>query len=135
MGSESRRTSDARPPTPRAQVARVVVAGTLAVVLGAGPAVAWDLSTQLPTRDGIPPAARKASPWRGAGRELKDAAAAIARVYLPSTAVPSASAPSTVVAPAVAPPPTASFAPPPPPHLYHHVRPAPEPAMIFGGVE
>jgi len=139
MGSDSTRASDARPPTPRAQLARVVVAGTLAAVVGAGPVVAWDLSTQLPADGGVPPAARKASPWRGAGRELKGAAAAIARSYLPSTA-PSASASESASAAGptvITPPTTTALAPPPPspPRIHHHVSPAPEPAMILGGIE
>jgi hypothetical protein len=69
-------------PTPRAQMARVVVGATLAVVLGAGPAVAWDVSTQLP-RGEAPSHWAKASPWRSAGKHVKSAAVDVARVYLP----------------------------------------------------
>ena len=34
--------------TPRAQLARVLVGATFAVLVGAGPAIAWDVSTQPP---------------------------------------------------------------------------------------
>jgi len=70
------------PPTPRAQFARVVVAAGAAVLLGAGPAVAWDLSTQpprAPARTGWP----QPSPWLAAGKQMKSAAGGIARIYLP----------------------------------------------------
>jgi hypothetical protein len=69
-------------PTPRAQMARVVVGATLAALLGAGPAVAWDVSTQLP-RGEAPSHWPKPSPWRSAGHQVKSAAGGIARAYLP----------------------------------------------------
>src|SRR5262249_58401602 len=34
--------------TPRTQMAKVLVGATLALLLGAGPAVAWDMTTQMP---------------------------------------------------------------------------------------
>jgi len=70
------------PPTPRAQFARVVLAVGAAALLGAGPAVVWDLSTQpprAPARTGWP----QPSPWLSAGKQMKAAAAGIARIYLP----------------------------------------------------
>jgi hypothetical protein len=71
-----------RGPTPRAQLTRVVVAATAALVLGAGPAIAWDLSTQPPRAD--PPTGwPKPSPWLAAGKQMKTAAGGIARIYFP----------------------------------------------------
>jgi hypothetical protein len=70
------------PPTPRAQFARVVVAAGAAVLLGAGPAVAWDLSTQPPRAEPRSPWGHP-SPWVSAGKQMKAAAGGIARVYLP----------------------------------------------------
>jgi hypothetical protein len=120
------------PPTPRSQLARVLVGSVMAVVLGAGPAVAWDLSTQPPRaepRSAWPPR----SPWRAAGRDMKAALGNIARVYLPrdkprpvDPAEGTAAASSAVVAPAptpviISPPP-----PRPPPHVSHFsFRPEP----------
>jgi hypothetical protein len=75
------------PPTPRAQLSRVVVAAGAAILLGAGPAVAWDLSTQPPRaapRTGWP----QPSPWLSAGKQMKAAAGGIARIYLPRVATP-----------------------------------------------
>jgi hypothetical protein len=131
---DPREGREPRSSTPRAQVARVVAAGALAAVLGAGPAVAWDVSTQLPLPNSAP-AARKPSPWRGAGRELKVAAVTLARVYLPSaSAAPSASEAPTVASPAstLAPPvPPAAVLPPPVFHRY----PVPRPALAGEDVE
>jgi len=70
------------PPTPRAQFARVVVAAGAALLLGAGPAVAWDLSTQPPRAEARSPWPRP-SPWLSAGKQMKAAAGGIARIYLP----------------------------------------------------
>ncbi len=101
-------------------MAKVLVGVTLAVMLGAGPAVAWDMTTQMPRRSTTTAAAavHGTSPWKRAGRDLKDAFKAVARVYLPRTnrAVPAQQA-------RLAPAPTASSiasavplgpAPPPP---------------------
>ena len=38
------------PPTPRAQLGRVVIGAVLGLVLGAGPALAWDLSASPPRK-------------------------------------------------------------------------------------
>ena len=77
-------------PTPRAQLSRVVLAAGLAVAVGAGPAVAWDLTSQAPRAEPRSPWP-KPSPWLSAGKELKAAAGGVARVYLP-LGEPSASA-------------------------------------------
>jgi hypothetical protein len=71
--------------TPRAQMAKVLLGATLAVMLGAGPAVAWDMTTQVPLRASTAAATHGTSPWKRAGRDLKDAFKAVARVYLPKT--------------------------------------------------
>jgi len=101
-------------PTPRAQFARVVVAAGAAVLLGAGPAVAWDLTTQPPRAE--PRSAwPRPSPWLSAGKQMKAAAGGLARVYMPrDTAAPpdSADPASAVLVPSpVAPPPAPSSAP------------------------
>jgi hypothetical protein len=87
-------------------MAKVLVGATLAVMLGAGPAVAWDMTTQMPATHRSATAAAAVhgtSPWKRAGRDLKDAFKAVARVYLPRTnrAVPAQQA-------RLAPAPTAS---------------------------
>ena len=69
-------------------MAKVLLAATLAVLLGAGPAVAWDMTTQTPaTRRSATAAAavHGTSPWKRAGHDLKDAFKAVTRVYLPRT--------------------------------------------------
>jgi hypothetical protein len=68
--------------TPRAQMTKVLLGATLAVMLGAGPAVAWDMTTQVPLHASTA-ATQGTSPWKRAGRDLKDALKAVARVYLP----------------------------------------------------
>jgi hypothetical protein len=95
------------PPTPRSQLARVVVAAVLAAVLGGGPAVAWDLSTQLPRAE-APSPWPKPSPWRDAGKSAKTAAGDIARLYLPRARP----APTATEEPAPSPTAAASIAPP-----------------------
>lgn len=101
------------PPTPRAQLSRVVVAAGAAVLLGAGPAVAWDLSTQPPRAEPRSPLPRP-SPWLSAGKQMKAAAGGIARIYLPrdkavpppeegASASPATPATSATTAPTVAP--------------------------------
>jgi hypothetical protein len=109
-----------RIPTPRAQLARVVAAACAATVLGAGPAVAWDLTTQPPRAEAPTPWPRP-SPWLAAGKQIKSAAGGVARVYLPADR-PTASAPEPSVASASAPAPVTvpTFAPPP---RVAHVRP------------
>jgi hypothetical protein len=94
-------------PTPRAQVARVLVGATAAVLLGAGPAIAWDLSTQ-PPRAVARPIWPRPSPWLSAGKQMKTAAGGLARVYLPRSS--DAPAESTEV---TAPPPPGAGAPAP----------------------
>jgi hypothetical protein len=69
--------------TPRAQLLRVVAASTLALVLGAGPAIAWDASTQLPRVRGAAAAAARPSPWKGAALRLRRVLRGVARAYLP----------------------------------------------------
>jgi hypothetical protein len=96
------------PPTPRAQLSRVVVGAVAAVLLGAGPAIAWDLSTQ-PPRAEAPSPWPLPSPWLSAGKQMKAAVGGIARVYLPRdiAAPPETAASASVVVPSpVAPPPT-----------------------------
>ncbi len=69
--------------TPRAQMMKVLLGATLAVLVGAGPAVAWDMTTQMPRRPAAASIAHGSSPWKRAGRDLKNAFKAVARVYLP----------------------------------------------------
>ena len=64
---------------------KVLLGATLAVMLAAGPAVAWDMTTQAPSRASMVAASHGRSPWKRAGRDLKDAFKAVARVYLPRT--------------------------------------------------
>lgn len=105
------------PPTPRRQVARVIVGLAGAFVLGATPAVAWDLTTQ-PPQPAAPTPWPRPSPWASVGVQMKAAAGGLARVYLPSDAPPASSVPpATSVATSLATPPpaaapTASYAPP-----------------------
>jgi hypothetical protein len=67
-------------------MAKVLLAATLAVMLGAGPAVAWDMTTQMPRRAAATASATHGtSPWKRAGHDLKDAFKAVTRVYLPRT--------------------------------------------------
>jgi hypothetical protein len=70
---------------PRAQMTKVLLGATLAIMVGAGPAVAWDMTTQMPRVRSATAAATPhgSSPWKRAGRDLKDAIKAVARVYLP----------------------------------------------------
>jgi len=97
------------PPTPRAQLSRVVLAAGAAVLLGAGPAVAWDLTTQ-PPRAEARSAWPRPSPWLAAMKQTKAAAGGIARVYLPrdlAGPADSADPASAVLVPSPAAPPTA----------------------------
>jgi hypothetical protein len=104
---------------PRAQAARVVVGVAVAIVLGAGPAIAWDVSTQAPQgaeRRHPPQGASSGSPWRMAGHHVKEAVGGIARVYLPLPPDPQAVASPVPVAaptplPSAHPAPRASVAP------------------------
>jgi len=105
--------------TPRAQAARVVVGLAVAIVLGAGPAIAWDVSTQAPRpAERRTPQATSPSPWKTAGTHVKAAVGGIARVYLPlsedppvaSEAVP-VTAPTAVPMPSSRPSPTATVPP------------------------
>jgi hypothetical protein len=89
--------------TPRTQMAKVLVGATLAVLLGAGPAIAWDVTTQMPRRAATATVTHGTSPWKRAGRDLKDAFKAVARVYLPRT-----NRARPVEQPRLAPAPTAS---------------------------
>jgi hypothetical protein len=105
-----RPVSPRAPPTPRAQLSRVVVAAGVAVLLGAGPAVAWDLSTQPPRAEARSSWPRP-SPWLSAGKQMKAAVGGIARVYLPrDTAAPADSSDPTGApsAPSPTAPPTAA---------------------------
>jgi len=97
------------PPTPRAQLSRVVVGAVAAVLLGAGPAVAWDLSTQ-PPRAEAPSPGPLPSPWLSAGKQMKAAVGGIVRVYLPRdiAAPPETAASASVVVPSLAAPPSAA---------------------------
>lgn len=103
--------------TPRAQMTRVILGVTLAIMVGAGPAVAWDMTTQMPKRAAAPATAHGgSSPWKRAGHDLKDAFKAVARVYLPHTnrarpvqqarLAPAPTASSIASAVVVTPPPT-----------------------------
>ena len=68
--------------TPRAQMIRVMLGAVAAILVGAGPAIAWDVSTQ-PPRAEQPSSWPKPSPWKDAGKHMTDAVKQIARVYLP----------------------------------------------------
>jgi hypothetical protein len=68
--------------TPRAQMIRVLVGATFAILVGTGPAIAWDVSTQ-PPRAEVPSPWAPPSPWKTAGEHMKEAVKGIARVYLP----------------------------------------------------
>jgi hypothetical protein len=107
------------PPTPRAQFARVVVAVGAAALLGAGPAVAWDLSTQ-PPRAAAPTGWPRPSPWLSAGKQMKAAAGGIARIYLPRD----------LPAPADSDDPAGSAAPPSPLLTAPATVPSPGPLVI-----
>lgn len=86
--------------TPRTQMTRVFVGVTLAVMVGAGPAVAWDMTTQMPHRAAASAWSHPKSPWRRAGHDLKDAFKTLTRVYLPRTGhVPAANQPPAPPAP------------------------------------
>lgn len=118
--------SSAAPLTPRAQVARVLVGAVAAMIVGAGPAVAWDLSTQLPRAASSRP--RAPSVWGAAGKQLKAAAGGIARVYLPRTSEPPASSePAAVATPA----PVSSTKPFPTPTVATGPKPAPSTATAL----
>jgi hypothetical protein len=85
-------------------MAKVLLGVTLAVMLGAGPAVAWDMTTQMPRlAAATATVTHGTSPWKRAGRDLKDAFKAVARVYLPRT-----NRPRPVEQPRLSPAPTAS---------------------------
>lgn len=107
--------------TPRAQMAKVILGVTLAVTLAAGPAIAWDMTTQVPSQAAASAAVPKhgRSPWKRAGHDLKDAIKTIARVYLPATGR------SPDVKQLPTPAPTASIA-----SVVPLVRPAPTPPPI-----
>jgi hypothetical protein len=89
------------PPTPRAQMARVLVASSFALLVGIGPAVAWDVSTQPPRAEAPSPWPRP-SPWETAGSQMAGAVKGIARIYLPST-IPSPPDESAAVTPSLPP--------------------------------
>ncbi len=67
---------------------KVLLGVTLALMVAAGPAVAWDITTQMPRRAAVATAPHGSSPWKRAGRDLKDAFKAVAHVYLPRTKRP-----------------------------------------------
>ena len=93
-----------RPLTPRAQMARVMLGSVFALLVGAGPAVAWDRSSQPPRAEAPSPWPHP-SPWGSAGAHVKDALAAVVRVYIPRTAHPE---PRLVASAASAAPPSSS---------------------------
>jgi hypothetical protein len=64
---------------------RLLLGVTLAIMVGAGPAVAWDMTTQMPRLHAAAPTFHASSPWKRAGHDLKDAFKSVARVYLPRT--------------------------------------------------
>ncbi len=105
------------PPTPRAQAARVVVGLAAAMVLGTGPAIAWDVTAQAPrAAEHRRSESFSPSPWKTAGKHVWAAAGGIARVYLPRALEqpvapenPSATPPPSP--PAVPPRPSATVAP------------------------
>jgi hypothetical protein len=113
--------------TPRAQLARVLVGATFAILVGAGPAIAWDVSTQ-PPRAEAPSPWPQPSPWKGAGEHLKDAMKGIARVYLPRSKRPTAeqetvpTLPAPSAAPSIAPAVVGIYVPP---------SPAPSPSTTY----
>jgi hypothetical protein len=60
----------------------LLAAALVASIVGLGPAVAWDMTTQPPRaapRSPWPTAA----PWKTAGAQMKETAKAMARIYLP----------------------------------------------------
>jgi hypothetical protein len=80
MASQPTEPAQSASLTPRLQLARVVLGAVLAAMLGAGPAIAWDASTQLPK----PARAESArSSWKGVGKDVKRAFHGLARTYLP----------------------------------------------------
>jgi hypothetical protein len=92
-------------PTPRAQLGRVVIGAVLGLVLGAGPALAWDLSASPPRKRPLEAQnVGQPSVWRGFGRSLHQAAKAVAHVYLPEETPP------PTVDSVVVPPPTPTVA-------------------------
>ena len=118
------------PPTPRAQLGRVVVGTVLGVLLGAGPALAWDLSTAPPRKPASAAAAAaegKKPVWKGLGGALRKGAQAVARIYLPKEdqeheeTIDQESAPAIIVMPGAGSTgvPTPAPSPNPTPTVYH----------------
>jgi hypothetical protein len=69
-------------PAPRLARAHILAAGALVALLGLGPAVLWDMTSQPPAPPSFSPWP-KPSPWKTAGQQMKDGAKAVALVYLP----------------------------------------------------
>ena len=80
---------------------RVLVGATFAILVGAGPAIAWDVSTQ-PPRAEVPSPWAPPSPWKTAGEHMKEAVKGIARVYLPRSRIAVAEDPASSAIPAPA---------------------------------
>jgi hypothetical protein len=85
--------STSSPHAQRGTRLRLLAAAVFVSVVGLGPAIAWDLTTQPPRAE--PRSAwPKASPWKVAGAQMKDSAKAMARVYLPARPEEPASPPA-----------------------------------------
>jgi hypothetical protein len=86
--------------TPSARV-RLAVAAVSFCILGLGPAVAWDMTSQPPRAE--PRSAwPRPSPWKQAGAQMKESVRTIARVYLPPRPDESSSAPAPAAPAALA---------------------------------
>jgi hypothetical protein len=126
-GPSKAMTPTRSPPTPRAQMARVLVASSFALLVGIGPAVAWDVSTQPPRAEAPSPWPRP-SPWTTAASQMAGAVKGIARVYLPrSTQSPPDE--SAAVTPSA--PPPASAASPAPAVVGVYAPPLPRPMASY----
>jgi hypothetical protein len=107
---------------------RLAAAAVFVAILGLGPAVAWDMTSQPPRAKPRSAWASPPSPWKVAGVQMKDSVKAMARVYLPPRPEESSSAPAPV---APAPPATAAatVAITPVPTVYRGI---PRPSVLRG---
>jgi hypothetical protein len=107
---------------------RLAAAAALVCILGLGPAVAWDMTSQPPRAKPRSPWASPPSPWKVAGLQMKDSARAMAKVYLPPRAEESSSPPSTG-APTTLPTAVATVAATAVPTIYRGI---PHPSVLRG---
>jgi hypothetical protein len=108
--------------TPRAQMVRVMLGAVAAVLVGAGPAIAWDMNAQPPKAAQPSPWQKPPTPWKDAGRHMADAVKGIARLYLPKS--PAVVAQEQAEAEAAASASAAALAPPPAPSASVSVVPS-----------